>query len=451
MNANPLFAISPLDGRYASKVTALQPIFSEFGLIKYRVIVEVSWLKHLYQHGLIQQGSIDFSPLDQLMNNFQLAHAEAIKTIEQTTNHDVKAVEYFLQNYCSEYEDLVALKSYWHFACTSEDINNLAYALMLKSGLESVFFPLWHELIGNLEKKAHGYSEIAMLARTHGQSATPTTLGKEFAVFVARLRKQLNNLRQIPLLGKCNGAVGNFNAHIIAYPEINWPKLVEDFVTGLGLTYNPYVTQIEPHDFLAEIFHGCVRFNTILLDLARDSWTYISQGYFAQKLKANEVGSSTMPHKVNPIDFENAEGNLGLANALFEHLANKLPISRLQRDLSDSTVLRNIGVAFGYTLIALEALTKGLNKLELAPEAIANDLAAHWEVLAEAVQTVMRRYAIDNAYEQLKALTRGQGLSKSLYQDFVHTLNIPTDAKTRLLELSPNTYLGLAAKLAKEV
>lgn len=448
--SSTLTNISPLDGRYAQKVSPLAPIFSEFGLIKYRVTVEVSWLKHLYQEGLIKtEQKPNFAPLDALLSHFSPKEAEQVKALEATTNHDVKAVEYFLQNFCEQYPDLNALKSFWHFAATSEDINNLAYALMVKSGLEEVLLPSYQKLTQILRTNSHAYADTAMLARTHGQPATPTSMGKEFAVFLARLESQINTLKNIKILGKCNGAVGNFNAHMIAYPEIDWAKLTQSFIKSLGLTYNPYVTQIEPHDFLAEIFHALMRINTILIDLSRDIWTYISLGYFTQKLKANEVGSSTMPHKVNPIDFENAEGNLGLANALFDHMASKLPVSRLQRDLSDSTVLRNIGSAFAYALIAYNALIQGLNKLELAPISITDDLNKHWEVLAEAVQTVMRRYEVSDAYEQLKALTRGQGLDQKSYQSFVKSLNIPTDAKERLLKLKPETYVGLAKKLAE--
>jgi adenylosuccinate lyase len=450
MTAN-LLAISPPDGRYAKKIQALQPIFSEFGLIKYRVIVEISWLKHLYHEKIIATATpINFGPLDQLAQDFSLSDAEKVKIIEQSTNHDVKAVEYFLQQFCEAHPDLNTLKSFWHFACTSEDINNLAYALMVKAGISDTLLPLHTKITTLLRQKSHDYAAIAMLARTHGQSATPTSMGKEFAVFLARLETQIQKLKNIKILGKCNGAVGNFNAHLIAYPEIAWDKVVEKFVHSLGLTYNAYVTQIEPHDYLAELFHSISRIDTLLIDLCRDMWTYISLGYFTQKLKANEVGSSTMPHKVNPIDFENAEGNLGVANALFEHMAAKLPISRLQRDLSDSTVLRNIGSGFAYAVIAYEALLTGLNKLELAPITIAADLNQHWEVLAEAVQTVMRRYEVADAYEKLKALTRGQGLDQKAYQAFVKELNIPENAKERLLKLTPDTYTGLAKELAEK-
>jgi adenylosuccinate lyase len=446
-----LLALCPLDGRYHQKTEALHPIFSEFGLMKYRVQVEISWLKQLYEAGIINtQTPPDFAPLISLMQNFSLKDAEKIKALEQSTNHDVKAVEYFLQEFCCAYPDLDALKSFWHFACTSEDINNLAYALMLQTGITQVLAPLYNKVTITLKSYAHEYADVAMLARTHGQAATPTTLGKEFAVFQTRLQQQITEIKKVKILGKCHGAVGNFNAHLIAYPEVNWPELVENFIKSLGLTYTPYVTQIEPHDYLAELFHAFMRANTILIDCCRDIWTYISLGYFTQKLKAKEVGSSTMPHKVNPIDFENAEGNFGLANALFAHMADKLPISRLQRDLSDSTVLRNIGTAFGYTLIALTALLTGLNKLELAPITITADLEQHWEVLAEALQTVMRRYGIGDAYEQLKTLTRGQGLDQQTYQSFVNTLKIPADAKERLMKLTPATYTGFAKKLAEQ-
>ena len=450
MTAN-LLAISPIDGRYAPKIKALQPIFSEFGLIKYRVIIEISWLKHLYHEKIITSTTpMNFAPLDQLAQNFSLSDAEKVKAIEQSTNHDVKAVEYFLQQFCETHKDLNTLRSFWHFACTSEDINNLAYALMVKEGINETLLPLYTKITTLLRQKSHDYAGIAMLARTHGQSATPTSMGKEFAVFLTRLETQVQQIKNIKILGKCNGAVGNFNAHMIAYPEVQWDKVVEKFVRNLGLTYNAYVTQIEPHDYLAELFHAISRIDTLLIDLCRDMWTYISLGYFAQKLKANEVGSSTMPHKVNPIDFENAEGNLGMANALFEHMAAKLPISRLQRDLSDSTVLRNIGSGFAYGVIAYEALLTGLNKLELAPITIAADLNQHWEILSEAVQTVMRRYEVADAYEKLKALTRGQGLDQKTYQAFVQTLSIPDNAKECLLKLTPGTYTGLAKELAEK-
>jgi adenylosuccinate lyase len=451
MSAN-LLALSPLDGRYAQKISSLTPIFSEFGLIKYRVMVEISWLKHLYQEGLIlAKSQPNFAPLDMLINNFSPKDAEHIKTLEATTNHDVKAVEYFLQKFCEAYPDLHALKSFWHFACTSEDINNLAYALTVQAGLTEVLIPAYQGLSKKLRGQSHEYADIALLARTHGQAATPTTLGKELAVFVARLDRQLNILKAIPLFGKCHGAVGNFNAHMIAYPEVDWPRLSANFVQSLGLNYNAYVTQIEPHDFLAEIFHALMRIDTVLIDLCRDMWSYISLGYFSQKLAKNEVGSSTMPHKVNPIDFENAEGNLGLANALFAHMADKLPISRLQRDLSDSTVLRNIGSAFGYALLASISLAQGLNKLELAPTTIEQDLNQHWEILAEAVQTLLRRYEVGDAYEQLKALTRGQNFDVKSYQQLVKGLSIPKEAKERLLKLTPGSYTGLAKKLAETV
>lgn len=447
-----ILALTPLDGRYAQKISALSPIFSEMGLMKYRVIVEISWLKHLYHTGIItQRASVDFTPLDTLIKNFSHTDAEQIKALEATTNHDVKAVEYFLQTFCEAYPDLQRLKSFWHFACTSEDINNLAYALMIKEGLTQVLMPAYQNILNNLRKQSISFADIALLARTHGQPASPTTMGKELAVFAARLETQLHKLQAIEILGKCHGAVGNFNAHMIAYPEINWPELAKKFIQSLGLTYNPYVTQIEPHDCLAELFHALMRIDTILLDLCRDLWSYISLGYFTQKLNKNEVGSSTMPHKVNPIDFENAEGNLGLANALLDHMSQKLPISRLQRDLSDSTVLRNIGSAFGYVLIAAESLTKGLNKLELAPITIEQDLNQHWEVLAEAAQTLMRRYEVSDAYEQLKTLTRGQGLDEKSYKSFVKSLDIPKDAKERLLKLTPGTYTGIAKKLAESV
>jgi len=454
MDLSALSAVSPIDGRYGSKTAALRAVFSEFGLIKQRVIVEVRWLQQLATHTGIAEIAA-FSPevnakLEALLAGFDIEQAARIKSIEATTNHDVKAVEYFLKESVKDVPQLQAINEFIHFACTSEDINNLSHALMLKEGRE-LALDYADRIIAKLTELSHTYADVAMLARTHGQTATPTTVGKELANVVARLRRQRDQIAAVQLLGKINGAVGNYNAHLSAYPNVDWAANAQQFVESLGLTWNPYTTQIEPHDYIAELFDACARFNTILIDLDRDIWGYISLGYFKQRTVAGEVGSSTMPHKVNPIDFENSEGNLGLANAMFEHLARKLPISRWQRDLTDSTVLRNMGVGFGYSLIAYEALLKGLNKLELNRTRLAEDLDNAWEVLAEPIQTVMRRYGVSEPYEKLKALTRGQTINRETIQAFVETLDIPAEAKAALLALTPSTYIGNAIEQAKAI
>jgi adenylosuccinate lyase len=452
---DPLLALSPIDGRYAGKVDALRPIFSEFGLIKARVHVEVEWLLAL----AAEPGIVELDPLPEdaiarlrkLAKDFGVAEANRVKQIESTTNHDVKAVEYFLKERLREDRRLGPALEFVHFACTSEDINNLSYALMLNSARETVLLPALDKLATTLRTMAHAHAALPMLSRTHGQTASPTTVGKELANVLARVERQRKQLANVELLGKINGAVGNYNAHAIAYPEVDWPAFAKRFVESLGLTFNPYTTQIEPHDCVAEICDVQRRANTIAIDLCRDLWGYISLGYFKQSVKAGEVGSSTMPHKVNPIDFENAEGNLGIANALLTHFAEKLPISRFQRDLTDSTVLRALGTAFGHSMVALDALQRGLAKLNVNPERIAADLDGAWEVLAEPVQTVMRRYGLPEPYEQLKALTRGQGMTEGTMRAFIVSLDLPTDAKRRLLDLTPGTYAGLAAALARAV
>ena len=453
--SSPLTALSPLDGRYAGKVEALRPIFSEFGLMHRRVLVEVRWLLALADEPAIAEvGRLDAparSFLMTLADGFSIQDAESIKTIERTTNHDVKAVEYFLKERIGDHAELAKAKEFVHFACTSEDINNLAYALMLRDARDTVLLPAFDKLLATLRQMAHALASQPMLARTHGQTASPTTLGKEIANVIARLQRQRGQIAAVALSGKINGAVGNYNAHAVAYPEVDWPGLARRFVESLGLDFNAYTTQIEPHDGVAEISDAIRRANTILIDFCRDIWGYISLGYFRQELKHGEVGSSTMPHKVNPIDFENAEGNLGVANALFVHFAEKLPISRWQRDLTDSTVLRALGTAFGHTQIALDAIARGLAKLNAAPERLAADLDASWEVLAEAVQTVMRRYGLPEPYEQLKALTRGQGITRDSMRAFIESLALPVDAKRRLLALTPATYTGLAGKLAGSI
>jgi adenylosuccinate lyase len=455
MTLSSLTALSPLDGRYAGKVEALRPIFSEFGLMQRRVLVEVRWLLALADEPAIAEVGKPDAParsfLMTLADGFSLQDAERIKTIERTTNHDVKAVEYFLKERIGDHADLVKAKEFVHFACTSEDINNLAYALMLRDARDSVLLPALDKLLATLRQMAHALAAQPMLSRTHGQTASPTTLGKEIANVVARLQRQRAQIAAVALGGKINGAVGNYNAHVVAYPEVDWPALARRFVESLGLDFNAYTTQIEPHDGIAEISDAVRRTNTILVDFCRDVWGYISLGYFRQELKHGEVGSSTMPHKVNPIDFENAEGNLGVANALFIHFAEKLPISRWQRDLTDSTVLRTLGTAFGHTLIALDAIARGLAKLNAAPERLAADLDASWEVLAEAVQTVMRRYGLPEPYEQLKSLTRGQGITRDSMRAFIESLALPVDARQRLLALTPGTYTGLAGRLAGSI
>ena len=458
MELTSLTAVSPLDGRYASKTQALRPIFSEFGLMRCRFEVEVRWLQQLSEHKQIVEVP-KFSTqaqdyLNLLVEHFDLANAERIKEIERTTNHDVKALEYFLKEQFQAQQknlpELLAVSEFVHFACTSEDINNLAHALMLKDGL-SVALPLMQQIVDAIKSLAKQYAKQPMLSRTHGQPASPTTMGKEMANTAYRLERQLKQVQQVELLGKINGAVGNYNAHYSAYPEIDWSAFAEKFVSHLGLSWNPYTTQIEPHDYIAELFDAVARFNTILLDFDRDIWGYISLGYFKQKTIAGEVGSSTMPHKVNPIDFENSEGNLGIANAVFNHLAAKLPISRWQRDLTDSTVLRNLGVGFGHSLIAYESSLKGIGKLQLNSETINRDLDDCWEILAEPVQTVMRRYNVPEPYEKLKALTRGKGITQEGLHDFIDKLAIPENAKAQLKTLKPSSYIGNAVTQADNI
>ncbi len=455
MDLSTLSAVSPIDGRYGAKTAALRAVFSEYGLIKYRVLVEVRWLQHLANHPQIAEvpplSAAAQGFLERLLSSFNAEQAARIKAIEETTNHDVKAVEYFLKECFVEQPELAAISEFVHFACTSEDINNLAHALMLREGRDEVLLPRLNDVLATLAALAEAHAAVPMLSRTHGQTASPTTMGKELGNVVARLKRQREQLARVTLLGKINGAVGNYNAHVSAYPEIDWPAFCRGFVEGLGLTWNPYTTQIEPHDYMAELFDALSRANTIMIDLCRDIWAYISLGYFRQKTVAGEVGSSTMPHKVNPIDFENAEGNLGMANAIARHLASKLPISRWQRDLTDSTVLRNMGVGFAYSLIAYQALLKGLNKLELNAPCLARDLDESWEVLAEPIQTVMRRYGIPEPYEKLKALTRGQAITRPILEDFVASLELPESARAQLLALSPERYTGLAEKLAREI
>ena len=453
MSPTPLTALSPLDGRYHAKVDALRDIFSEFGLIKRRVQVELAWLKALSGCADIDEVPVfsreSSDKLDQILAEFNEAQAEAVKSIEANINHDVKAVEYFLKEALKDNPELNAVGEFVHFGCTSEDINNLAHALMIRDG-HRVMIEHYDAIRNALTGLAQEHAEQPMLSRTHGQAATPTTLGKELANVVMRLNRQLAAASDIRPLGKMNGAVGNYNAHRVAYPDVDWPALSEHFVTGLGIEWNPYTTQIEPHDYLAAYFDAIARLNQILVDFSRDIWSYISLGYFKQRMVEGEVGSSTMPHKVNPIDFENAEGNFGLANALLNHLSEKLPVSRWQRDLTDSTVLRNMGVALGYSQLAMVSLSRGIGKLEVAPEPLAKDLETAWEVLGEAVQTVMRRYGVPEPYEKLKALTRGQRLEADKLKSFILALDIPDDAKERLMSLTPDTYLGYAADLAKK-
>lgn len=454
---NPLLALSPLDGRYAQAVADLRPIFSEYGLMHARVTVELGWLKALAAEPAISEvppfSSATIQQIDQVIANFSPEDAEAIKAIEATTNHDVKAIEYWLKQRLARVPEVMAVSEFIHFACTSEDINNLSHALMLKQARDEVLLPKLNQLITELRELAHTHATLPMMCRTHGQPATPSTLGKEIANVLARLQRQMHLLEQQQFLGKINGAVGNYNAHLVAYPAVDWEGLCRRFVEyNLGLTFNPYTIQIEPHDYMAEFFQNISRINTILIDFNRDIWGYISIGYFKQKVKAGEVGSSTMPHKVNPIDFENSEGNLGMANAVLGFLAEKLPISRWQRDLTDSTVLRNMGVGFGYTLLGLTAHLRGLHKLEINTVAFANDLETTWELLAEPIQTVMRRYGIPNPYEQLKELTRGkQGITPASLQAFIQQLTIPDEAKAQLLALTPTLYLGKAQELAQRI
>ena len=452
MQLSPLTAVSSVDGRYAGRTAGLRDIFSEYGLIRYRVIVEIRWFQALAASTDIPQvtnlSETANAYLDSLVEDFGLEAAKRVKAIEATTNHDVKAIEYYLKECFAEQDELNSLSEFLHFACTSEDINNLSYALMMADAREQVFLPVYADIDQALKTIVSEHASVPMLSRTHGQTASPTTLGKEIANVAKRLQRQADQLRQQPMLGKINGAVGNFNAHIAAYPDVNWPKFAQQFVESLGLSWNPWTTQIEPHDWMAESFHSMSRYHTILIDLCRDIWAYISIGYFTQKTIAGEIGSSTMPHKVNPIDFENAEGNLGVANALLTHLAEKLPVSRWQRDLTDSTVLRTIGTAAGHGMIAYASLLKGLGKLQVNEQKLAEDLNNSWEVLAEPIQTVMRLYGIENPYEQLKELTRGKAISTEILEEFVHTLDIPDAAKQQLLALTPATYTGNAADMA---
>jgi len=453
MTLSSLSAVSPIDGRYQKKTNSLSPFFSEFALIYYRLMVEIRWLESMAANPDI----IELPPLNEYCKNylaqilvqFDEVEAEKVKVFEKKTNHDVKAIEYYLREKLIAVEELKDYAGFIHFACTSEDINNLAYALMMKEAIAQIIQPTQAEIIGGIMLLGKQHGDAAMLARTHGQPATPTTLGKELVNFVARLKRPQQQLAEVLIPAKCNGAVGNYNAHVVAYPEVDWRKHCAAFVSSLGLSFSAYTTQIEPHDGIAEVCHIMIRINNILLDYTKDVWTYISLNYFTQKAIADEVGSSTMPHKVNPIDFENAEGNLGMANALFNHFADKLTQSRMQRDLSDSTVLRNLGAAFAYSLIAYQAIAKGNEKLQINKQALDYDLEDNWEVLAEAIQTVMRRYQIPDAYEQLKTLTRGQGIDAQSLQKFISGLAIPDDAKKNLINLTPGKYTGLAAQLVK--
>jgi len=455
MELSELTAISPIDGRYGSKTADLRPIFSEYGLIRHRVLVEVRWLQRLATEPAIAEvpplSGHAMNVLDGITANFSEEDARRVKNIERTTNHDVKAVEYFLKEKIAGNAELEAVSEFIHFACTSEDINNLSHALMLREARTQVLLPAMDELVDAVADLGRRYAEVPMLSRTHGQPASPTTLGKEMANVAYRLSRQRDLLKQVPLLGKINGAVGNYNAHLSAYPELDWERVAKEFVESLGLDWNPYTTQIEPHDYIAEYFHAVQRFNTVLMDFDKDVWAYISVGYFKQKTVAGEVGSSTMPHKVNPIDFENSEGNLGVANALMDHMAAKLPISRWQRDLTDSTVLRNMGVGIAYSLIAYQSTMKGIGKLEVNPAALAADLDQNWEVLAEPIQTVMRRYGIEKPYEKLKELTRGKRVDGPAMRAFIDTLAIPESEKARLKEMTPATYIGNAVAQAKRI
>lgn len=455
MDLSSLSAISPIDGRYGSKTQDLRSIFSEYGLIRFRVEVEVRWLQRLAEHAGVEEVAAlsdgAQKVLNDIVSNFNEADAQAIKDEERTTNHDVKAVEYFIKKKLQPNSELASISEFVHFACTSEDINNLSHGLMLKEGRDKVLLPAMREISDAIANLAKDYASISMLSRTHGQTASPSTMGKELANVAARLKRQITQIENVEILGKINGAVGNYNAHLSAYPEIDWQANAQAFVESLGLTWNPYTTQIEPHDYIAELFDAICRFNTILLDFDRDIWGYISLAYFKQKTIAGEVGSSTMPHKVNPIDFENSEGNLGLANAVFNHLSAKLPVSRWQRDLTDSTVLRNMGVGFGYSAIAYASTMKGIGKLLINEAALAQDLDNAWEVLAEPIQTVMRRYGVEEPYEKLKALTRGQAITQETLATFIDTLDIPEEAKTNLRKLTPANYIGNAIDQAKAI
>ena len=455
MQLTSLTAISPIDGRYGSKTADLRPIFSEYGLIRFRVAVEIRWLQSLAAHPGITEvpafsGAAE-AALESIITGFTETDARRVKDIERTTNHDVKAVEYLIKEKFAGNDELENVSEFVHFACTSEDINNLSHALMLREGRDAVLLPQVDAVINAIRSLAHKYADHPMLSRTHGQPASPTTLGKELANVVARLLRQREQIVAVTLMGKINGAVGNYNAHLSAYPEIDWVLHAQTFVESLGIAWNPYTTQIEPHDYMAELFDAVARFNTVLIDFCRDIWSYISIGYFRQKTVAGEIGSSTMPHKVNPIDFENAEGNLGIANALFDHFALKLPVSRWQRDLTDSTVLRNMGVGLAYTTIALQSALRGIDKLEIDAQRLASDLDANWEVLAEPIQTVMRRYGIEQPYEKLKALTRGQRVDQAGMQAFIDTLDLPDTVKAKLKEMTPASYIGNAAEQARNI
>ena len=455
MNLSSLTALSPVDGRYGRQTEDLRPYFSEYGLIRHRVLVEVRWLQALSAHQQITEVPVFSEAATALLNaivtDFSETDAARVKEIERTTNHDVKAVEYFLKEKIADNAEINAVSEFIHFACTSEDINNLSYGLMLKGGRDEVLLPKLREITDSITKLAHQYADKSLLSRTHGQAASPSTVGKEMANVVERLRRQIKQVESVEILGKINGAVGNYNAHYCAYPEIDWPTFAKDFVESLGLQWNPYTTQIEPHDYIAELFDANCRYNTVMIDFCRDLWSYISLGHFKQKVIAGEVGSSTMPHKVNPIDFENAEGNLGVANALMTHLAQKLPVSRLQRDLTDSTVLRALGLGMGHGMIAYQSALKGINKLELNEASIAAELDANWEVLGEAVQTVMRRHGIEKPYEKLKELTRGRRINAADMAEFINKLELPEEVKAQLLTLTPANYIGNAVTQAEQI
>ncbi|MCT8534520.1 adenylosuccinate lyase [Glaesserella parasuis] len=455
MKLTALTALSPIDGRYQDKATALRPIFSEFGLLKFRVTVEVRWLQKLASHAQINEVSVlskDANDhLNQIVEHFSIEDAERIKTIERTTNHDVKAVEYFLKEKCEALPELQKINEFIHFACTSEDINNTSHALMLKTAREEVLLPEWKKVIDAVVELAHRYKDIPLLSRTHGQPASPTTIGKEMANVAYRLKRQYKQLENLEILAKINGAVGNYNAHLSAYPEVDWHTFSQEFIQSLGVTWNPYTTQIEPHDYIAEFFDCVARFNTIVIDFDRDMWGYIALNHFKQRTIAGEIGSSTMPHKVNPIDFENSEGNLGLANAVMNHLGQKLPISRWQRDLTDSTVLRNLGVGLGYALIAYASTLKGISKLEVNEQHLRDELDQNWEVLAEPIQTVMRRYGIEKPYEKLKELTRGKRVDGEAMRQFIDGLALPQAEKDRLKQMTPASYIGYAVELVEKL
>ncbi len=455
MDLNSLTAVSPVDGRYGRVTSVLRPIFSEFGLIRHRVLVEVRWLQMLAAHADIEEVPALSEPanslLDSIIDHFSMEDAEQVKSIERTTNHDVKAVEYFLKEKIKDNEELMAINEFIHFACTSEDINNLSHALMLSESRSQIIMPQLNDIIEAITKLAHEFAETPMLCRTHGQPASPSTMGKEMANVVYRLKRQYKQIADVQIMGKINGAVGNYNAHYSAYPELDWAEIAQNFVESLGINFNPYTIQIEPHDYIAEYYDALARFNNILIDFDRDIWSYISLGYFKQKTIAGEIGSSTMPHKVNPIDFENSEGNLGIANAILNHLSNKLPISRWQRDLTDSTVLRNLGVGISHSLIAYSSTLRGISKLQINEAALASDLDNTWEILAEPIQTVMRRYGIEKPYEKLKELTRGQTINAAALKEFVAALDMPDEAKRELQALTPARYIGSASEQAKSI